>query len=239
LQLYGGASMQPSGGLFYSLGDWGTIGASVWMQIPLEDSQDTTTSFDQDGNLIVFDRRQKFYELDMTLSYDVTFDKVTVSAGHIWYTDPGYGKIELYQNGVQQDIVEQAPDSSEVYVGLSLDVPSQPALTVYYDYRELEYFYYSLGFSHQLDIPSMGEGFGLTPFVVFGFAGSANDDINIYNSNGLEHINVGLSTNLKWGILQVKPNFTYVFGTDDEVDGSRRTQNQFVFGVDIGYDFGV
>ena len=93
--------------------------------------------------------------------------------------------------------------------------------------------------SHQIDVPSLGEGFNLTPFAVFGFAGSAHDDIQVYNSNGLEHINVGVSTNLKWGIFQVKPNFTYVFGLDDKVNGERRTQNEFVFGVDFGYDLGL
>jgi len=239
LELYHGASMQPSIGAFYNLGDWGTLGASVWMQIPLEDSQETSSSFDEDGNLIVFDQNQKFFELDPTLSYDVSFDKVTLSAGHIWYTDPGYGKNEAFVNGVKQDIVEVAPDSAEFYLGLSFDVPAQPQLTVYYDYRKLEYFYYSLGLSHQIDVPSLGEGFNLTPFAVFGFAGSAHDDIQVYNSNGLEHINVGVSTNLKWGIFQVKPNFTYVFGLDDKVNGERRTQNEFVFGVDFGYDLGL
>ncbi len=239
LALYPGTSMQPSGGAFYSLGDAGTIGVSVWMQVPLEDSQQTVTVFDADGNKIVQDLNQKFFELDTTLSYDVTFDKVTVSAGHIWYTDPGYGDDEFFVNGVRQSLGERAPDSAEFYVGLALDVPLNPQFTLYYDYRTLEYFYYSLGLSHNFEVPALGEGFNITPFVVFGFAGSAADDITIYNNNGLEHINLGVTTNLKWGILTVKPNMTYVFGTDDEVDGFERTSDQFIMGVDFAYDFGV
>ncbi len=239
LNLYPGTSVQPSAGVFYNLGSAGTIGGSVWMQVPLEDSQDTVSFFDEEGNSIVQDINQKFFELDTTLSYDVTFDKVTVSVGHIWYTDPGYGNDEFFVNGVKRSLPERAPDTSEFYAGLSLDVPLQPQFTVYYDYRTLEYFYYSLGLSHQFEVPSLGDGFNLTPFVVFGFAGSASDDILIYNENGLEHVNLGVSTNLKMGIFQVKPNFTYVFGTDKEVDGTERTSDQFIFGVDFAYDIGL
>ncbi|MFN8390299.1 MAG: hypothetical protein U0136_08425 [Bdellovibrionota bacterium] len=239
LALYPGVSIQPSGGVFYNLGDYGTIGGSIWMQVPAEDSQETVTFFDEDGNKIVEDLNQKFFELDSTLSYDVTIDKATVSVGHIWYTDPGYGDDIFFQNGIKRNLGERAPDTSEFYVGLALDVPSSPQFTLYYDYRTLEYFYYSLGFSHNFEIPALGEGFNLTPFVVFGFAGSAADDIPVYNRNGLEHVNLGVATNLKWGMFQVKPNFTYVFGTDKEVNGVERTSDQFIVGVDIGYDFGV
>ena len=239
LPLYPGTSIQPSGGVFYNLGDYGTIGGSVWMQVPVEDSQETISFFDEDGNRISQDLNQKFFELDSTLSYDITVDIATLSVGHIWYTDPGYGDDEFFVNGVKQNLGERAPDSAEFYAGIALDLPLQPQLTVYYDYRTLEYYYYALGISHSLDVPAMGEGFSITPYATFGFAGSAADDISVYNHNGLEHINLGLTTNLKWGVLNVKPNFVYVFGLDDEEDGVERTKDQFIVGIDIAYDFGV
>ena len=240
LKLYSGVSMQPSAGAFYSLGDAGTIGASIWAQVPLEDDQTTIRFFDADGNNIVQDLNQKFFELDPTLSYDISFDAITASVGHIWYTDPGYGEDEFFVNGVKRSLGERAPDTSEFYLGLSLDVPGQPQLTVYYDYRTIEYFYYSLGFSHQLEVPALGEDFSLTPYVVFGFASDAADDIAVYNEDGLEHINLGVTTSVKWGIFQLKPNFVYVLSTEDEDDnGNTRTSDQFVFGIDVAYDFGI
>ena len=240
LLLYPGVSFQPSVGAFYSLGDLGTIGASLWAQVPLEEDQQTVVFFDENGNRITQDLNQKFFELDPTISYDITFDTVTVSAGHIWYTDPGYGKDEIFVNGVQQNLSERAPDTAEFYVGLALDVPLQPQFTLYYDYREIEYYYYSLGFSHTLKVPALGDDWNITPYAVFGFAGSAADDIGVYNSNGLEHINIGLATNVKWGVFALKPNFTYVFSTEEEDDlDNTRTTDKFVVGIDVAYDMGI
>lgn len=226
INLYKGVSIQPSMGVFYDTGDFGTVGGSIWMHIPGDNNQGV-------GN-------DKFFELDATLSYDYTWENVTFSVGHIWYTDPGYGEKE--------DRPEIAPDSSEFYAGFSLDMLLNPQFTFYTDYRTLEYQYYSLGFSHTFKPSALGEGFNITPFVTFGFASSADDDKIIYNHDGLEHINVGLSSSLPLGIFTVKPVATYVFGTDRDrdltiqgqtfnLDG--RTVDKFYVGFDLVYDFGI
>ncbi len=237
IQLYDGVSIQPSVGAFYSLGDAGTIGATLWMQLPAENNQRSITLFDESGNQITVDQNQKFFELDPTISYDVSFDKVTVSAGHIWYTDPGYGSREAYVNGVKQSLGETSPDTAEFYAGVALDTLLQPQLTIYTDYRTLDYVYYAFQVSHTFEPKSLGDDFNLSTFAVFGFAANASDDKRIYNRNGLEHINVGVSTALNAGVFQVKPHFTYVFGTDSEVEDVSRTSNEFLVGVDVGYDF--
>lgn len=240
IELYRGTSFQPSTGLFYDFGDWGTLGGSVWMQVPMENDQQSLAFYDEDGNFIEANAIPKFYELDITASYDVSFDIVTLSTGHIWYTDPGYGQDTAFVNGEKVEIGEIAPDTGEFYAGLSLDLPGQPIFTFYHDYRELEYQYYSLGFSETLSCePVLGEDFNITPFVNFGFASSAADDISVYNSNGLVHISTGVKFDVDWGIFRVTPSFTYHFGTDDDnEDGSDRTGNKFIFAVDIGYDHG-
>lgn len=237
LRLYDGLSIQPSVGAFYSLGDYGTLGTTVWMQLPAQNDQRSISFFDGDGNSIDQNLNDKFIELDPTVSYDITFDKVTLSLGHIWYTDPGYGKSTALINGVKTNLAEIAPDSAEFYAGVAVDTIGQPQLTAYYDYRKLDYQYYSLGFSHTLEPKSLGEGFNLTPFVTFGFASNAADSKRIYNHNGLEHINLGVSTALKAGIFQVKPHLTYVFGLDRKRDDVERTTDQLVGGVDLSYDF--
>lgn len=237
LRLYDGLSIQPSFGGFYSLGDFGTIGSTLWMQIPAQNDQRSISFFDADGNNIEANLNDKFFELDPTVSYDVTFDKVTFSAGHIWYTDPGYGKSTALINGIKTNIAEIAPDTAEFYAGIAVDTILQPQFTAYYDYRKLDYQYYALGFSHTFEPKSLGEGFNLTPFATFGFASNSADSKRIYNHNGLEHINVGVTTNLKAGIFQVKPHLTYVFGVDGKRDGTERTSDQLVAGVDLAYDF--
>lgn len=234
INLYKGVSIQPSAGVFYDTGELGTVGASLWMHIPGDNEQ---------GAL-----NDKFYELDGTLSYDYTYDVATFSVGHIWYTDPGYdSKREI--DGVEVEVGEIAPDTSEVYFGVSLDLPGQPQFTFYDDYRTLEYQYYSLSFSHPFKPKTtLGEGFNVTPFVTFGFASSADDDKLVYTHDGLVHANVGVSSNLPLGVLNVHPSFVYNIAADGDKDiniGGQdfslesRTVNKFYFGVDISYDFGI
>ena len=239
LEIYSGASIQPSVGAFYSLGDYGTLGGSMWMHISAENDPRSISFFDEQGNFFETRQRPAFFELDPTISYDYTWDKVTFSAGHIWYTDPGSGgNIKIYQNGEKIFQGETAPDTSEFYAGITLDLPGEPQFTFYEDYRKLEYQYYSLAFRHKFEHAAFGDGFNIVPFVQFGFASNANDDKLIYNSNGLEHINIGVSHTAKLGMFQVKPNLTYCFAQDDTGDGeTRRVEDKFVIGFEVAYDF--
>lgn len=240
IEIYSGASIQPSVGAFYSLGDYGTLGGSVWMHISGESDSRPISFFDEQGNFIETRQRPAFFELDPTISYDFTYDIATFSAGHIWYTDPGSGEnIKTYVNGQKAFVNETAPDSGEIYAGVSLDLPLEPQFTFYHDYRALEYQYYTLAFRHKFTCAALGEGFNITPFTQFGFASNASDDLLIYNRNGLEHINVGISTVAKLGIFQVKPNLTYIFANDPSKDGIQRVKDKFVVGVDFAYDFSL
>ncbi len=243
IEIYSGASIQPSFGSFYNMGEFGTIGASLWMHISGESNSRPISFFDESGNFIETQQRPSFFELDPTISYDWTYDIVTLSAGHIWYTDPGSGQnIKTFVNGDLAFAAETAPDSAEFYGGISLDLPGEPQFTVYHDYRALDYQYYGLSFRHRFETPALGEDFNLTPFVLFGFASNANDDKLIYNGNGLEHINIGISTTAKLGIFQVRPNLTYIFAVDnaDESKGEfDRVRDKFVIGVEFAHDFGI
>lgn len=240
IEIYSGASIQPSVGTFYSLGDFGTIGGSLWMHISGESDSRPIAFFDENGDFFETQQRPAFFELDPTISYDFTYDIATFSAGHIWYTDPGSGgNIRSYRNGQLDFRGETAPDSGEFYAGVSLDLPLEPQFTVYDDYRALDYQYYTLAFRHKFTCAALGEGFNITPFTQFGFASNASDDKLIYNSNGLEHINVGISTTAKLGIFQVKPNLTYIFAQDGSKNGIQRVKDKFVIGVDFAYDFSL
>lgn len=243
-ELYDQASLQPSAGVFYDLGDFGTLGASLWMHVPLGDDQGNSAVVDAQGNLIEFEPSNKFVELDPTVSYDLALGSVYLSIGHIWYTDPHRGDPNIRVNGQAFESGPSAPDTAEVYGGISVDTVLNPQFMVYHDYREFESEYYTLGLSQRLDSEScehladwFGEGFNITPFVVAGFATNAKIAYN--KESGLKHINTGFRFSVPWGKFLVTPAVTYNFGFDDKnSDGSERTDNSIYFSVDMGYDTG-
>lgn len=238
LNLYPDASFQPSIGVFYDLGDFGTIGASAWMQIPLADDQRVISAFDQNGQFFQVEQANKFVELDPSINYDYTAGIATISVGHLWYTDPHEGTTSFIVGDQEVDIGPAAPDTAEVYGGVALDTILEPQLTVYHDYRRFDYQYYALSFSQYLDSEQLGgffgEGFNITPFVLFGLVTGAD---KVYASaDGLKHVNVGVRSTMNLGRIRVTPILQYNFGTDDEINGRDRTTDDFVFGVDFSVD---
>ncbi len=243
-ELYDQAALQPSAGLFYDLGEFGTLGASLWMHVPLGDDQGSGSIVDEQGNLIEFETSNKFVELDPTISYDVALGPVYLSVGHIWYTDPHRGDPQIRVNGVAFESGPSAPDTAEVYGGFAVDTVLNPQFMVYHDYREFESEYYTLGLSQRIDSEScegvadwFGDDFNITPFVVAGFATNAERSYN--KKSGLKHINTGFRFSVPWGKFMVTPAFTYSFGFDEkDANGNERTENNFYFSIDMGYDTG-
>ncbi len=238
IELYSDTSFQPSVSVNYGLGDYGTIGASVWAHIPMADDQVRINGFDSMGNAFSGEIANKFVEVDPAINYDLPVGIATLSVGHIWYTDPSEGSTEIIQGGQRIDVGPAAPDTSEYYGGIALDTIAQPSLTVYHDYREFDSQYYALGFSQFLDEEQLGtvlgEGFNITPYALLGFVTNGE---KIYNKkSGLKHINVGVSSTLSLGIIRVTPRVQYNFGFDDDINDIERTDNDFIFGVDFAYD---
>jgi hypothetical protein len=250
LNLYDGMSIQPSMGAAYDMGDIGRIGASVWMHLPAESgAQDT---IDLTGITIdttdLFAPKTKFFELDPTISYDVTWDMVTVSAGHTWYTDPNEGQLDVILPVIDDEgflvdaetfsLRASRGDTSEFYFGISLDTYLNPEFTYVSDYRLYDYQYYTLTLSQSFPVSADGN-FEVKPYVTFGW--STGNDSNfeagatptgIYDKNGLEHVNIGLTGQVFVEGFAIKPSINYVFvndkalGSDDIVWG----------GFDIDFD---
>ncbi|MCC6953493.1 MAG: hypothetical protein IT290_05200 [Deltaproteobacteria bacterium] len=198
--VYPGTSIQPSVTGFYDLGEAGTIVANVWMHVAGETNEPP----------------EKFTELDSTISYDKSFDMVTLSLGHIFYTFPGGGG--------------RIAETNEYFVGLSLDMFSNPTFTFYNDYDIGRYQYYTLTFREPLDCNCIGDDVMITPYVTFGFATNADDQPQFYVDNGLEHIDIGVSTDLEMGQIIVTPNLNFTVEVDEGAE------NQFWLGVDFSYD---
>lgn len=77
--------------------------------------------------------------MDTTLDYTHAFGKQILGSGltaYIHHDEPG----------------EQSKDTFEVFLGYTLDIPSLPSLTVYYDFGEIEGFYASFALAHSFEL---------------------------------------------------------------------------------------
>jgi hypothetical protein len=199
--LYDGISVQPSVGATYDTG-FGQITGLLWMHTSAEGDR----------------QAEKFFEMDEDLTYSYTWDPVTFTVGNYWYTYP--------------DDSDDFNDTAEFLVGASLDdselspFPLNPTLTWYKDYREFETSYFELTFSHTVETDALGKGFATTPYVTFGFAANAD---KVYEDDGLEHVAVGTSFDLKVGDIALTPTVNYNFKVDD------LTTNEFWVGLTFGY----
>ena len=97
-------------------------------------------------------RQGDFTELDYTFGYDFQWEMLSVSTGYIYYDFPGGG-----------------PDTQELYLGLGLDVPLNPSVTVYWDVDQANGTYIAFGLGHSFeeivrfdDNTAMGMDLGVT-----------------------------------------------------------------------------
>ncbi len=107
---------------------YGNLTASIWGNL------DTTN---------INDRSSDFSELDYSLDYSGDlpgFKGIGYSVGLIYYDFPGAAA-----DGTT------VPDTTEVYWGLSFDLPASPSITVYHDVDEAEGTYISLGTGYSVE----------------------------------------------------------------------------------------
>ncbi len=200
--VYDGISINPSATAYYDFDEFGNISANVWVQAPAETNEPP----------------EKFTEVDTTLAYGIEFGVVGIEVGHIFYSFPGGGEARI-------------EDTAEFFGTISGDFTLHPSFTVYHDYDEGEYEYYTFRISEPFAAPLTDDEVTLEPYAMFGFASNANDDKVFYFENGLEHVDVGVTMELTAGRFYVSPNFNFTFEVDDAV------QNEFWMGVDIGLSF--
>lgn len=144
VNLYDGASIQPSVGVNYDTGDYGSLSSSVWAHFSAEGEESAG---------------EKFTEIDYTLSYAINFGKVGLSVGHLWYTYP------RDSDGID--------NSNELFASIEVDTFLTPTFSVFHDYDEFDAQYYELGISHTIETDWLGDGFNITPYVTTGFASHA------------------------------------------------------------------
>jgi len=206
--LYDGISVQPTEEVVLDMGEYGAVIGAAWQH------------FSAEGN----DRygRDKFTQLNFTLGYEYSIDILTLGVVHEWKVYPR-----------DSDNID---DTAEFIFSASLDVPSNPTLTYFKDYRETYINLFELSFSHRFDIQcgcgcqnkcGCDNGFNFTPAVVFGFASNADHEYR--DDSGLMYIGTSISSQLKMGEVQVIPTVAYNFKVDKE------TENEFWIKLGFGY----
>ncbi len=107
----------------------------------------------------------EFSELDYTLDYSGGFSGVSYSLGFIYYHFPN----------------ASAFDTSEIYLGIGLDVPLSPSVTIYKDIDLVEGMYIVLSISHDWEIKNF---YGSTlSFGASAAYSSANHSLFYYGAN--------------------------------------------------------
>lgn len=197
--LYDGVSVQPSVAGTYTFGDFGTVGGSVWAHLSSEGDR----------------KQESFTEVDYTLTHTITFDPISFTIGHAWYTYP-------------RDQYGLSVPSNELFLVVGLDAFLSPSLSIYQDYREFDTQYYEISLSHEAALPFLGEGALATPFMSVGFASNGE---KIYEDDGLVQLTTGVAFDAKVGELNLQPSLNYTYGVDDN------TVNEFWIGTKLSYSF--
>ncbi len=109
---------------------YGGLTATVWGNLEL-----TNVHNNHDGDGDTGD----FTEVDYTLDYSGSFDKLNYSLGYIYYDFPHTGFT----------------DTHELYVSAGYDALLSPTLTVYRDLRSNDGFYITVGLSHDIELKQL------------------------------------------------------------------------------------
>jgi len=177
--------VQPSVGIGY-----GGFAANIWGNYDSDVAETTSNGDTGHGEMT---------EVDVTLSYSKTFDKLTLGGGYIYYAFDGFN------------------DTQEVYVTAAYDTLLSPALTVYYDYDEGNGAFIIASIGHTFKLPKeMGLRLGaLASFNIengiMGFDEDGDKFSNFYHAE----LNAALAIPITKA-LSITPKLAYSFALSND-----------------------
>ena len=195
-----------------SVGYMGLTG-SIWGNLDLTDKNDNSG---------------KFTEVDYAIDYSGTF--------------PGYEKLGYSVGAIYYDFPNSdASGTTELYAGLSLDVPASPAVTVYRDIDECDGMYISLSAGHSIEQISEEVPVGVDLSASLGW-GNKTYNTFYWGTNGSELNDLVLSAGFPFEVagVSVTPQVSFIslLGSDIKNADTYDTSNSmFVFGVGLAKDF--
>lgn len=170
--------------------DAGTFGAAAWYNL------DTT-----DENGYEFETT----ELDLVLSWDKSFDSLSVGAGLINYQFPNLGGNS---------------DTTEIYASLGLDTTLAPSITVYYDIDDADGLYFDLGIGHSFEIGKFETPLDLG--ATLGFADSNQSEF-YYGADDAGFTNMSVAASMTFSLtenLEFTPALTVTSLLGDAADAN-------------------
>jgi hypothetical protein len=174
--------VQPSVGITY-----GGFGANLW------------GNYDSDATIDEGSGHGEFTETDVTLNYTHAIDKLTLTAGYIYYALNNFN------------------DTQELYVSAGYDILLKPALTVYYDFDEGNGAFIVASIGHTVEIAkdyNLNLGASASYNInnkVMGFDKHGNDFSNFYNAELSSSLNIPV-----WKAITVTPKVAYSFPLSDD-----------------------
>ena len=177
--------VQPSVGIGY-----GGFAANIWGNYDGDVAEATSNGETGHGEMT---------EVDVTLSYTKSFNKLTLGGGYIYYAFDGFN------------------DTQEVFVTAAYDTLLSPALTVYYDYDEGNGAFIIASIGHTFKLPKdMSLKFGALASYniengIMGFDDDGNKFSNFYNAE----VNAALTIPLTKA-LSITPKLAYSFAISSD-----------------------
>lgn len=187
--------IQPSATLSY-----GGFGLNLWGNY----DTDSAATGDADWN-----------ETDVTLSYDWSFDSVSMGLGYIYYDVDG-------------------AETQEIYFTMGLDTVLSPSITIYRDIDEFEGWYVNVGIGHSIE---MSDALTLDLSAAIGYA-DYDDYSDLHDGSISASMTYAVNDN-----FSITPSLTYTLALSDDsetviemgsVDGE---SDHFFGGVSFSYSF--
>lgn len=169
--------IQPSVGITY-----GVFEADIW------------ANYDSDAKIDEGDGHGEFNETDITLNYTRSIDKLTLTAGYIYYA------------------LKTANDTQELYLSAGYDTLLAPTLTLYYDFDEGNGAFLVASISHSFEVSkdiALNLGASASYNInnkVMGFDKDGDDFSNFYNAEISSSVSIPI---LK--AITVTPKVAYSF----------------------------
>jgi len=176
--------VQPSVGITY-----GVFGANIW------------ANYDSDSKINEGDGHGELSETDITLNYTRSIDRLTLSAGYIYYA----------LNGVN--------DTQELYISAAYDTLLEPALTVYYDFDEGQGAFITASLGHSFEVANgttLNLGAAASYNIknkIMGYNGDGDDFCNFYNVEFSSSLTMPM-----WKALTVAPKIAYSFPLSNDAE---------------------
>lgn len=179
------------------------------------------------GNMDLTDTNEeemKFTEVDFWAEYSHSFGMFTPAVGVIYYHFPPDDSI----------------NTTEIYLGLGLDVLLAPSLTIYYDVDQIEGLYVSGGISHSFELMKEKDvAVGLDLGATIGWGSEKyNEGYWGVDKGGFNDalFSVGLPITL-WDSLTITPKVNYSIVIDEDLRDQVEDTDVFFAGVSVTYSF--